>query len=141
MKNMKKLKMLAVALAGSLAIIGCSDGAQDDVEDVATTLQDTASSLANDFASVSQEVQLAATRVLAEIEASDVTDDVRNAWTEIANQVTNIATDAEVDQAALEAQIEVIQSELDAMGDEASVELTTAWDEFRAAVRRLMEEM
>lgn len=132
---MRTIRVLTMALVATFAVAACSD-TPDSVEDAVSSLPDT-----EDVTAVAEDVQTELNELGTAIENSEAAEDLQAGWTnvrtEITSAISSFTSGESIDTAAIEAQFDEFQTELEAMGDDVGDEVMSAWSELRAAFQQL----
>lgn len=132
---MRTIRVLTMALVATFAVAACSD-TPDSVEDAVSSLPDT-----EDVTAVAEDVQTELNELGTAIENSEAAEDLQAGWTnvrtEITSAISSFTSGESIDTAAIEAQFDEFQTELEAMGDDVGDEVMAAWSELRAAFQQL----
>jgi hypothetical protein len=133
---MKFVRVLAFALIGLLAIAACSD-TPDSVGDAVSSLPES-----DDVAAAAAEVQTEMTQIADEIQRSAAAEDLESSWNDVQTSmtaaITAATTDGSVDTAAVQAELDDFQSDLEAVGDDVSSDLMSAWTSLRGKFEQLI---
>jgi hypothetical protein len=133
---MKFVRVLAFALIGLLAIAACSDP-PDSVGDAVSSLPES-----DDVAAAAAEVQTEMTQIADEIQRSAAAEDLESSWNDVQTSmtaaITAATTDGSVDTAAVQAELDDFQSDLEAVGDDVSSDLMSAWTSLRGKFEQLI---
>jgi peptidoglycan hydrolase CwlO-like protein len=138
---MKRKMIIALSLIGVIALAACSD---DTLGDVPTTLPDIPSTLpeSEDVLALVADIQTEMDVIASEIENSEATDDLQDAWNEIEAEaqavIASATQEGDFDTAGLEQELQEFQDTLTAMGDDVSDELMSSWNELRQAFDQLI---
>jgi len=133
---MKLIRALVFALIGVMAIAACSD-TPDTVGDAVSSLPGS-----DDVAATAAEVQTEITEIADQIQSSAAAEDLQSSWNDVQTSmtaaITAVTTDGSVDTSAVQAELDDFQSDLEAMSDDVSPELMSAWSSLRDKFEQLI---
>lgn len=133
---MRTVRILIVALIGSIAVAACSD-TPDSIDDAVSSLPGE-----EDVAELGADIQAEIDAVSTAIENSEAADELRDAWSdmqaELEEAMNAIASNEAVDTDAIRAELDEFQAQVEAASDDVSDELVSAWNELRAKVEQLI---
>lgn len=140
---MKKLNVLAALLAGMLVLSACTTAVDGDaVDDVVTTLGETAEEVGDDVSATVADVQAEVSELATEVQNSAAAGELEESWntlqTEVLAAVAAIGDDGMIDGSQVQDAIDDFQSDLDALGNEVEPTLAEAWDTFRQRLESIM---
>ena len=137
-------KLIALIVAGMLALAACSDGTMDDV---ASELEDAADvSVADeteqDAMELASEVEDQMNTLQAEVQSSEAVDDLEESWNQVESELTaaiaSMGTDGTISTEGLEEELDDFQTAIEDAGDSITPELRDAWQSLRTQVEELM---
>lgn len=110
-----------------------------------TTLQEEMEEAGDDVAAAIADAQDELAALGESIQESEASDDLQNAWQEVQADLTefftSLQTEGDVDTEQLEQIMDDFEGQLDEAGDQIGPEVRQAWDNLRAEIERLMQEM
>lgn len=132
---MKALRVFAISIIALAGVVACSD-VPDSVDEVVSSLPEE-----EDVTAAVESIQTEIDTITEEIESSDAAEDLRNGWadvqSEIESAVASIAAGEQIDTEAIEAELDLFQADVEAVGDDVSDELIAAWDSLRDQFEQL----
>lgn len=133
---MRTVRLLIVALIGSIAVAACSD-TPESIDDAVSSLPGE-----EDVAELGADIQAEIDAVSTAIENSEAADELRDGWSDMQaelNEAMNaIASNEAVDTDAIRAELDEFQAQVEAASDDVSDELVSAWNELRAKFEQLI---
>lgn len=133
---MRTVRILIVALIGSIAVAACSD-TPESIDDAVSSLPGE-----DDVAELGADIQAEIDAVSTAIENSEAADELRDGWSdmqaELDEAMNAIASNEAVDTDAIRAELDEFQAQVEAASDDVSDELVSAWNELRAKFEQLI---